>query len=343
MIVTYPQRTDYEYKQQFNELLPAHCTTLVIFLSLATFELGIPELVSALEATRNQHKDGVILYLYGESPPTSFWRTASNIIRQCYGIERVAVADHGTSIEDPEYFVHIPFNFLNLFRDEQVVAAQERKHCFCSFNRSARSDRVRLVYKFKQYNILHKGAVTLGSDGAPFQYRELVDDEFLKALPLQIDDLGKDITLSAGSILAPMKKSIINVIPEGSIVQIGNHTVEDSYIRPLVSEKTAKAFACNQLPIWLATPGFVAHIRRKGFDVFDDIIDHSYDSELHTVKRIDMIGNEVKRLVDMGIITLRNLLEQHWERLEHNKKHVVHVTWENDKDVYDRLSKFYKR
>jgi hypothetical protein len=45
-----------------------------------------------------------------------------------------------------------------------------------------------------------------------------------------------------------------------------------------ITEKTFKAFAWHQIPIWFAVPGTVDQIRSAGFDVFDDLLfDHDYD------------------------------------------------------------------
>ena len=343
MIVTQPPTKDYHYEKEFNDFLAKDRTTCVIFLNSATFEQAMPELILALNAVRSQHIDGVILYLYGESPPISFWRTATNLIKQCYGIERVAVADHGVSFEDPN-FKHIPFNLMELFKDITPVPADLRKYSFCSLNRSARPDRVRLVNYFKQHNILNKGIVSLGSDLVPFPYYEILDTEFAKQMPLLIDDLGTNRHLSTyQTVPEQVQQSIINVIAEGTQVQVGVHTVEDTYIRPLISEKTTKAFACNQLPIWLATPGFVAHLRKKGFDVFDDLIDHSYDSELHTVKRIEMIAEQVSKLTNMGLEQLRDTVDKNWSRLERNRLHRFHVANEDAIDAEERIRRLYRR
>ena len=38
------------------------------------------------------------------------------------------------------------------------------------------------------------------------------------------------------------------------------------------------AFAAEQIPIVIGHPGIVEHCRRMGFDMFDDIVNTSYDS-----------------------------------------------------------------
>lgn len=46
----------------------------------------------------------------------------------------------------------------------------------------------------------------------------------------------------------------------------------------IITEKTLDAFASLQLPIVIGYKGIVDDIRNYGFDMFDDIIDHSYDN-----------------------------------------------------------------
>lgn len=45
----------------------------------------------------------------------------------------------------------------------------------------------------------------------------------------------------------------------------------------LFSEKTIHALAAQQIPIVIGSRGLVAGIRKHGFDMFDDIVDNSYD------------------------------------------------------------------
>jgi hypothetical protein len=54
----------------------------------------------------------------------------------------------------------------------------------------------------------------------------------------------------------------------------------------LITEKTANCFYGCSFPIWISSPGIVEFLRNFGLDVFDDIIDHSYDKEEHPVRRM---------------------------------------------------------
>lgn len=82
-----------------------------------------------------------------------------------------------------------------------------------------------------------------------------------------------------------------------------------------VTEKSYKAFANLQIPIWIALPGTVKYFRQQGFDVFDDVIDHTYDNQTDHVLRYIGAVNELERFVKEKPII--NNIEQ---RLRNNKK-----------------------
>lgn len=80
---------------------------------------------------------------------------------------------------------------------------------------------------------------------------------------------------------------------------------ESSFCAPSfnVTEKTANAFfACN-FPILLGGVGIVQHMRDIGLDVFDDVVDHSYDRIANPFDRIiSAIDNNQRILSDTGYV-----------------------------------------
>lgn len=59
-------------------------------------------------------------------------------------------------------------------------------------------------------------------------------------------------------------------------VNIVTETLYDP-VPGLFCEKTLLAMAAEQIPIVIGTQGLVASLRRRGFDMFDDVVDTSYD------------------------------------------------------------------
>jgi hypothetical protein len=65
----------------------------------------------------------------------------------------------------------------------------------------------------------------------------------------------------------------------------------------MLTEKTAHAFYGCNFPIMLSGAGAVAHLRELGFDMFDDIIDHSYDLISNPIDRIVTAIDANRRLL----------------------------------------------
>ena len=65
----------------------------------------------------------------------------------------------------------------------------------------------------------------------------------------------------------------------------------------LITEKTQHSvFGCS-FPIWVSSPGTVKFMREMGLDVFDDIIDHSYDIVENPIDRMYLAISKNKELL----------------------------------------------
>ena len=77
------------------------------------------------------------------------------------------------------------------------------------------------------------------------------------------------------------------------------------------SEKIWRPIMAGQLFLFLAYPNSVQHLRDLGFDVYDDIIDNSYDKEQDWHKRITMLHQEIERLLSLNLVDIfKNLTER---------------------------------
>lgn len=105
----------------------------------------------------------------------------------------------------------------------------------------------------------------------------------------------------------PHKNAYINIVTESQF-DLDNTTH--------ITEKTVIPFYFQQLPIFVSTPGFVKTIREKfDFDLFDDLIDHSYDNEKNHYKRLYKISQELKRL--------SNIEDEVIDFYKKNKKRII--------------------
>jgi hypothetical protein len=121
-------------------------------------------------------------------------------------------------------------------------------------------------------------------------------------------------------------------------VNIVCETMEEDWQQINLSEKTFKPFAWHQLPIWHASPGTVTEVRKLGFDVFDDIFDHSYDSMTQYDIKKEFLLNQINLFYEKydTLDKLTNLKQELLPRLQANNERVLY--WVNEeKKLIDKV------
>jgi hypothetical protein len=106
--------------------------------------------------------------------------------------------------------------------------------------------------------------------------------EFISA-----DDQGIDL-----SVVHPaFQESYVNLVTETTV----------NPNTPMLSEKTFKPIIAGQLFVLIASPGAVQFLRDIGIDVFDDIIDHSYDQIVDFRVRLSQALTQIDQLVQLDL------------------------------------------
>lgn len=103
------------------------------------------------------------------------------------------------------------------------------------------------------------------------------------------------------------------------IVETSNQLDKNNWTSIFITEKTFKCFDLYQIPVWFAPPGIVNEVRKLGFDLFDDIIDHSYDLIDDQNERRNAICNQIKALdIKYSLEDCQKLRQQLYTRLLSN-------------------------
>jgi hypothetical protein len=153
---------------------------------------------------------------------------------------------------------------------------------------------------------------TFGSSGDPVsQYQSLFSAH---QLPLLVDGIKNCNNNDHHQIPPIFKQCLFNIITETS-VQGGTNNWQSV----LITEKTFKALALRQIPIWFAVPGVVQQVRILGFDLFDDIVDHSYDRIQDQQQRLQAVLQQINHLDSKWATDQLSQLQQSLtSRLENN-------------------------
>lgn len=135
------------------------------------------------------------------------------------------------------------------------------------------------------------------------------------ALPITVDDTSQFSSIDFHPEL--FMSCAVNIIAESS-----SQDHDNSWYGIFITEKTGKCFYQRQLPLWWAVPGLVQAVRDLGFDVFDDVIDHSYDLETDADLRLDQLMQQIEILDSMDLSSLRREL---WPRVQNNFELLVNL------------------
>lgn len=92
-----------------------------------------------------------------------------------------------------------------------------------------------------------------------------------------------------------------------------------------ITEKTLRAFLYGAIPLVVSNKGFEQNLKDLGFDIFDDVIDKTYDQH-EDQTRIDGVYSSLEGiLVHKDSIWLQSLEDRFW----HNRQRAIQYIMEN--------------
>lgn len=111
------------------------------------------------------------------------------------------------------------------------------------------------------------------------------------------------------------KNSYVNITTESVFMTNNLH----------ISEKSFKPFAFYQIPIFIASPGHCQILKNYyKMDLYEDLIDYSYDLEMDDAKRFLMLFDEIKKL-HKNKDSVKKYYKENKKRFEYNRNRVVEI------------------
>ena len=204
-------------------------------------------------------------------------------------------------------------DFVTMLRDYQPTTNVPTHHFVC-LNHGHRWQRFELTCELINRNLKQHGQISyIQSPPAPVSGFPILIDKSAVSWHEQRDIDFPELTGALYNVIGETAYE-----PEPGISQLTHHH------RPGMTEKSYKCFALYQIPIWLAPYRAVACYRALGFDVFDDIIDHSYDLEINPARRIYMVADQVQKICEQSHTQLLELKKHLLPRFEHNWSRLSH-------------------
>ena len=179
----------------------------------------------------------------------------------------------------------------------QTVFTHEKIYNISCLNKGDHGHRIQNFVTLieKNYNdVLYtwnsrKGDGTSATLDAMNKYQNLIEQRIIP----KVDSAPINFTTAHDIKHNAYQAAYINIITET--------LVRDSIF---ISEKTWKPIASGQLFFMVGCFGTIQYLRDLGVDVFDDIIDHSYDLDTDWVDRIDRMHDSLGQLMqqDLSIV-----------------------------------------
>lgn len=189
---------------------------------------------------------------------------------------------------------------------------------FCCLNGRLRTHRVFLLLELLKRNLLKLNRENDNTNMISFlfyaneektdyeQYDIMVDN-------MNVSDADKNILLNAKKYL-PIKLWDEDGSPPKLLLG-GDHVCKVlNFVTENISgmdcsmgivtftEKAWAPFKLHQIPIYSSIPGYVSTLRNMGFDLFDDVVDHSYDSELDNIKRLRLAVDQLEKVSKLKLV-----------------------------------------
>ena len=208
------------------------------------------------------------------------------------------------------------FKLLNRYQFYENTSYTDifsRKYKFLSLSGMPRPHKVVFTKELLIRNLQDRGIITCGSisgdyikDKANILYDFLNLGEYKSQFPIIHDTEYSAVT--DNEVYSPFLDARYNVVVESAFEDYMNLKEHPDlsffmFVGPeaFVTEKTTKAFGFYQIPVFVSVKGYVEEVRKLGFDVFDDIVDHSYDKIDDPYQRMVSVANEVERLVNIDL------------------------------------------
>lgn len=208
--------------------------------------------------------------------------------------------DPGDHLSLPRMFFYPYWYHYGRKNFEKIDVAQPRKYKLGCLNLNPRPHRIANYLALQNNKFLPDIKITMHENAQSF-WR---------------DD---DVTLSDHEInewqrirnSLPIMKFFPNSISKSNDATIKLSGLEDCYFhlvtettvipRVFMSEKIWKPVAGGNLFLVFGNPGSIKYLRDQGVDVFDDIIDHSYDNEIDWRRRLEQIHQVIDNLLEKDI------------------------------------------
>jgi hypothetical protein len=206
--------------------------------------------------------------------------------------------------------VYLAADVVSFCQQDIVPDWTNKTHCFNFMINKPRPNRIRLLEFVEQNNLINR-LHTL-----PWQSSDW------PSIPVTNYVLGEEVPMQRGiknrnySNALTYQKLLQRTVFEPTCVSL---ITEPCYVEReiMITEKTLMSIYAGTLPIWIGGWRIPDAMRDLGFDVFDDVIDHSYSTLQDPADRLDQaLIKNINLLRNFEMVS--KFVKQNIHRLQHN-------------------------
>jgi hypothetical protein len=216
----------------------------------------------------------------------------------------------------PVEYINLAPEFWHIYRCRSLVFNHKINYKYCCLMNRISGERLLLLYKLAKLNLLDKGLISFNClyhdrDPSIEQRKQNFD-----TVHEQCNWQGSNEIYKTLRALMPMT---LDVDPDTASLRSEKTVVVESYNSDTVIAFSEKIFRALQTPRpWLlcSSPDSVKILKQYGFDVLDDIVDHSYDSIEDQSERMDAMLIELQRPLKINVNRCYNAVENNQRLLD---------------------------
>ena len=196
----------------------------------------------------------------------------------------------------PVEYINLAPEFWHIYRCPAISEnIYPNKHFNVMMNRIS-GERLMLLYMLKQAQLFEKGLI-----GFNCLYHDRDPDQLQRQANFSRvhEDCGWHQWNELHKELLHEMPLLLDMDPDTAAMSSDITLVVESYVSDSVIAFSEKIFRALQTPrpwILFCSPGSVDVLRSAGFDVLDDVVDHSYDEIVNVEQRLQAIIMELKKL-----------------------------------------------
>ena len=265
----------------------------------------------------------VILSAHAEGPSWLHVRRTVDHMINHYGIDpKRIILWAGSAAEGGEpYIVATTYHMFVVTVNEHMFLNQPvPTHHYAMLARIPKTHRVKTAVKLLERGLDSYGKISCGSGHygpiSRTQYDKHVPAKWQNRFPMLLDGfiMDSDVRQYNGPLqLTEITGAFFQIIPETA-----HEWDSPGWVSPFLTEKSGKCFLLKQVPMWVSSVGQAKMARDLGFDLFDDLVDHAYDTVTDPTVRLDMVIDQVEKLCNIPLQQLIEYRNDNAARFEHN-------------------------